>query len=77
MASIDTDKLGWEYSDKSSDKLVKEQNGEEFLEEYESLPLHIRQLYDVVNELADKVNIVYDKCITQFNIKDNPYKEGK
>tara|TARA_R100000458_G_C8230335_1_gene212201 strand:- start:737 stop:967 length:231 start_codon:yes stop_codon:yes gene_type:complete len=73
MASIDTIKLSWDpESDKNKAQELSEGIEHVILEDESKA---VQEIFDKINELSEKVNVIYDLCITNFNVKssDNPY----
>ena len=77
MASNDTNQNDWNKDGKQTDEESKTADAGGLVLDYTTMPEEMQQLFDQLNECIDKMNIIYDQCITEFNIKDNPYKGGK
>ena len=73
MASIDSKKMEWEDKYKSKSEKADEEKGVITRVDIDTEPEAIKELYAIVNELVEKVNVIYDGCIESFKIKNNPY----
>jgi hypothetical protein len=77
MTSIDTEVLDFERTSFSSDELNRMANGEEGITVVlENESLAIQELYKVVCELTEKINIIYGAVVTDLRLQD-PYKDTR
>ena len=73
MASEDTIELDWN-PEADKQKLAELEQGIEHVM-IDSEPLAVQQLFAMVNELSKKINVIYDQCVVNFKIKDNPFEK--
>ena len=73
MASIDSKKMEWEDKYKSKSEKADEEKGVITRVDINLETEAIKELYAIVNELVEKVNVIYNGCIESFKIKNNPY----
>ena len=73
MASIDTVELDWNPESDKQKLLELEQGIEHVIIDNESLA--VQELFTMVNELSKKINVIYDQCVVNFKIKDNPFEK--